>query len=457
MYPPKLCEEEMKQKDRLREEKRYILFSNYRLQSVIRKRLLAIAEKANEKRELSKKSAKAPIVTQQGKYDETNTSVPGSATDDLNMAESDACPAQSEAKPSRTEKYEWTRLDEFAKLMLQKEQAREKEEKEAMQRKVREDLDRQMRDVHARKQRERIDDLEFAQRQMASTEKWEALEREKEERRRERAEQEKRDGDEQLRLDELRRRELHDKQKREEQLQAAQIESEIKASSQEAVRKKEAERLLLKKLMEDNERDRQHKAEIKKRSAADELKQLQEFHDLLEKQEAERQGELSRRVERQKLLVKRMEEGVLKTIQAKSNDDNIRALKQQAEMDARAIEVQRFKQTKQAQLRQEMLDTLKRQIKEKEARKREETELKEIHSHILRSDSQHYSETEAAAMRARKQKLREYQHELRLQIKEASNRSINERDQLTKTEISMNKELLQLIDSLINTNHAGRD
>jgi hypothetical protein len=292
---------------------------------------------------------------------------------------------------------------------------------------------------------------------MASTKKWEALEREKEERRRERAEQEKRDGDEQLRLDELRRRELHDKQKREEQLQAAQIESEIKASSQEAVRKKEAERLLLKKLMEDNERDRQHKAEIKKRSAADELKQLQEFHDLLEKQEAERQGELSRRVERQKLLVKRMEEGVLKTIQAKSNDDNIRALKQQAEMDARAIEVQRFKQTKQAQLRQEMLDTLKRQIKEKEARKREETELKEIHSHILRSDSQHYSETEAAAMRARKQKLREYQHELRLQIKEASNRSINERDELTKTEISMNKELLQLVDSLINTNHAGSD
>lgn len=414
-----------------------------------RKRLHAIAASANAQKALS--ISNAPV---HNETDQSGATDNGSVSSAVEIVAPTPTGNVSSTQPvaGAPNKYEWVQLDEFAKVMLEKEQERERDERVAMQRRVREDLDKQMKEVNARRHRERLDDLEFSKMQQANAEKWKVLEKAKEDQRRERAEQEKRDRDEQLRLDAIRKTELQRKHREEELSQVEQIERETKATTVEALARKQSERQLIKKLMNDNERDRQHKTELKKQHVAEELKQLRDYHDHLERQEEERQAELAKRVERQKLLVKRMEEGVLRAIQAKSDDDNIRALKQQAEMDARAIEIQRFRQQKQTLLRKELIDTLKQQIEEKEAQRREESRLREIHSQILQADAEHAQEIARAAADARKQRLTEYRNQLQAQIEAGETRAEVTQGELTKTEISMNKDLLQLVDSLVPRN-----
>ncbi len=346
-------------------------------------------------------------------------------------------------------KYDWSRLDTFAKHMLEKEIAREREDRQEIHRKVKEDLDRQMDDIHKRRYRERMDDVAFSRQQAEDLEMWKIEENKKEEARRLREENEKIDRDEQLRFDDERKKGKERRQQEEDRRQAEAIQKAIAKERDDANLKRQKEKLLTKQLMEENERDRQVKLELKRQSATDELKQLREYHDMIEKQEAERQNELSRRIERQKQLIKRMEEGVLKTIQAKSNDDNVRALKQQAEMDARAIEIEKYKTERLRQLKEEMTSTLKKQIEDKDKRRREEDELRKIHARILHKDATSFDEAEAEKLRARKDRLKKYQEQLKEQIDEGRLKQKSQRDELSIQEILINRELIEVVEATL--------
>jgi hypothetical protein len=447
MFPKKINPEAINAKKKASEERRYFNMS-IRPTNFHRNRLLELAGRANAKIASSISHAKSndDMHTTVGHDSKT---IAGKPCPEV-VAEREIGQEKDNAPISQVPpKYEWSRLDAFAKHMLEKELARDREERAEIHRKVKADLDRQMDDINKRKHAERMDDIVFSHQQAGEYEKWKNEEKRKEDARLQKEEHEKVERDEQLRYEAERKKEKERRQHEEDRRQAEAIERAIANAKEESVIKKQKERLITKQLMEENERDRLIKLELKKRSASDELRQLREYHELLEKQEAERQQELTRRVERQKMLIKRMEEGVLKTIQAKSNDDNIRALKQQAEMDARAIEVERFKQDRIAQLKEEMKDALQKQIAHKDARRKEEEELQNIHSRILRLDTELFNKSETDKQLSRQERLRKYKEELRQQIEQVHRSRKSRLDALSNQELLMNRELMELVEATL--------
>ena len=444
MYPKKSNPEIVLAKRMASEEKRYILLQIH-LHNLFRRKLLDIASRANAKKAADSQRS-VPTVTRENEPEAVETNI-DAAIDPLHGSAHDGSGIPLVASVPIS--YEWARLDAFAKLMLEKDIAREHDERRSVQGKVRKDLDRQMADINERKYRERIEDMEFSQLQAQEVQRWAKEEKIKADERRRRAELEKADRDEQLKYDAERKHNYEMKQKEEEMRQANLIESDIKKTKDDAALKKQKERIQTKHLMEENERDRLAKLEVKKRNAAEELRQLQDYHDLLEKQEKEREAELARRIERQKMLIKRMEEGVMKAIHAKSNDDNIRALKQQAEMDARAIEIDRFKKEKLSKLQEDMREALQNQISEKEARKREEEDLRKVHAQILQNDTASFEQSEAAHIQSRRRRLRQHQTDLRKQVELALQKRKMDQNELNKDEILINRELIELVESTL--------
>lgn len=357
--------------------------------------------------------------------------------------------SSSSALSSIPDKYEWTKLDDFAKWMQASDENRQRQEKRSAEQRVRADLDKQVLDIRTRKERERRENLEYSKNMSIEIEKWKDYDRRVTDERRRRAELEKLDRDEQLQYDQQRKLENETKRRQEDQLLLERIEIELKKEEQEGIERKKRDRLLTQELMRENEEDRLMKLELKKQQDADELKQLHEYHAVVEKQEQEREIALARRVERQKLLIKRMEENVTRMIQEKSNDDNVRALKQQAERDARAIEIERFKERKLAELTNDMKRTLDKQTQEKETRKREDSELKEIHARILQLDTEQFRSSEAERLQLRRKLVTKYRQQLDSQVAGMKKREQLDRDEMSRDEILLNRELIELVETVL--------
>ena len=349
----------------------------------------------------------------------------------------------------RPNNFQWTRLDAFSKFLAERDDIRLREEKKAVQSRIREELDKQVADINHRKQLDRIENIEFYRNISAEADRFRESEKQSEEKRKMAAWQEKQDRELQQRDAEERRRQHELKQNQEDAAIVARIENDLKQDQRILIEKKAAERAILKKLMLENEAERQTRMDHRKRQEAEELQQLQQYHDLLEKQERNRRDDLSKRVERQKALIRRMEEKVIKTIQEKSNDDNVRAEKQQAEMDARAIEISRFKAQRLAQARLDLVSSLKNQIEEREARRKEEDELRRLHATVLKSDLEEYILSEEEKVRNRKVQMHAYKRDLDRQLDSQRKSEQSSKDEMSPEEMQMNRELIRLVDSIL--------
>lgn len=364
--------------------------------------------------------------------------------------ESESVEVSSETIPAALpENYEWNRLDNYATIIQSHEEARTRDEKRAVQSRIKADLDKQMADIRSRKEREKRDDAEYYKNLSIEIEQWKEYDRRVAEDRRIKAEIEKLDRDEQLQYDSSKKQEQHEKLQREDQMLLQRIDLELKEEQREVANKKLREKELIKKLMEENERDRRAKTDLKRALAMDELRQLDDYTKLIEKQEREREAELAARVHRQKELIKRMEENVLRKIEEKSNDDNIRALKQQAERDARALEVESFRKKRLEELKQDMKDMLRSQVEEKRQRQKEESELKEIHAQILKLDTDEFQRSERERLELKKQLISKYKEQLHAQVESMKNRRMYDRDEMNQREIALNRDLIGVVERVM--------
>ena len=371
-------------------------------------------------------------------------------TTSSHTTESESVEVSSERIPAALpENYEWNRLDNYATIIQSHEEARTRDEKRAVQSRIKADLDKQMADIRSRKEREKRDDAEYYKNLSIEIEQWKEYDRRVAEDRRIKAEIEKLDRDEQLQYDSSKKQEQHEKLQREDQMLLQRIDLELKEEQREVANKKLREKELIKKLMEENERDRRAKTDLKRALAMDELRQLDDYTKLIEKQEREREAELAARVHRQKELIKRMEENVLRKIEEKSNDDNIRALKQQAERDARALEVESFRKKRLEELKQDMKDMLRSQVEEKRQRQKEESELKEIHAQILKLDTDEFQRSERERLELKKQLISKYKEQLHAQVESMKNRRMYERDEMNQREIALNRDLIGVVERVM--------
>jgi hypothetical protein len=361
-------------------------------------------------------------------------------------------PQLSDKKTCLPETYEWGRLDSFARLMLEKDSRTEAERRLDRQKQHKSDLDKQIAEINGRRSREQELDKQFASLQAAEAERWKTEEDRKDMERRFKAEKEREHSDMQLKLDAERKRQQLLNHKEDEKNELRRLDEGIQKEKVEQIARKQSERMITKKLMEENEKERALKLDIKKQQSATELCALREYNELLERQEQERQLEFNRRIERQKLLIRRMEEGVFKAIQTKSNNDHIRADKQQADLNERRNEMEQFKTAKIKQLKSEMLEALQTQLREKKLRSEVEAVQRAKQAEILRLNVESYEKQQEDRMRRRKQELCRYREELLEQINSMKAKRTSVRDEMTTDEILLNRELIELVDSVLPKN-----
>ena len=348
--------------------------------------------------------------------------------------------------PSR---YDWTRLDAYAKVLQSHDENRQLEEKRASQMKIRRDLDKQVQDLRARKESEKRDEIEYLHNMNTGIDQWKEYDAQAATKRRQQAETERAERDEQLRFEGMRRRQADEKRRADDQHLLHQIEEEVKQEQQELLAKRTKERAIFQSVLKENELNRQRKLEMKKHQAIEELSQMDEFREILEQQEQQREQEFQKRLERQKLLMKKMEETVSLRVNQKTNDDNVRALKQQAENDARAIEIENFKQRRYAEMKAEMARTVQEQIEEKRSRKMEDDELRNMHAHILKLDTIEFDKSEAQRKEITKRLYRKYRQQLLEQISHNAHREKAHEEYMNAEEIKLNRDLIEVVEKTL--------
>merc|ERR1719178_500917 len=145
---------------------------------------------------------------------------------------------------------------------------------------------------------------------------------------------------------------------------------------------------------------------------------MKEYNRILDQQEATRASELESRMERQKILMEKMKENVVKQQGNAAAEDARRAMKQKEEADARAIEMERNKSAKLKEMRHDTQAFLFKQMAEKDEKKEQALELKRLQASILEADTQEYMQMEKQKSQDRKVRNIEHRIELEDQIAE---------------------------------------
>jgi len=414
------------------------------LRTLSRQRLISIARKADER------------VAQSRKNEQISASISDSVVPGIVISEEGgnevtkgSLIADSQSPDEAPNIYDWARLDRYANIIQSLEESKEIIDKRDMQKKIREDLSKQMVEQRRRKQREQEENMDYAKNVCQEVEQWREYDKRVVDTMRRKAALERQERDEQVRFNTNQKRSETEKRSREDTELLRRISEEIRSEEQEKVERKKKERDVMQRLISENEKEQHRKLELKRLSTEAELAQIREYNALIEKQETERQAELNRRLERQRLLIRKMEENVLKTIQAKADDDNQRALMQQAERDARDIEVEKFKHDHLSQMRKDMITMLQEQMAEKHSRKREEAQLRELHSSILKAETASYERAEKDKKKARRNAFLKYRDQLREQITQSLSRKAATHDNMTQEEIRLNSDLIAVVEKVL--------
>merc|ERR1719478_1986252 len=173
---------------------------------------------------------------------------------------------------------------------------------------------------------------------------------------------------------------------------------------------------------------------------------MKEYNRILDQQEQSRAQELEARMEKQKMLMEKMKENVIKQQQAKGDEDALRAERQKAEADARAIEMDRNKKEKLKSMRGETQAFLFKQMAEKDEKKQQALELKRLQATILEVDTKEYMDMESR--KATNRRLKNIEHRLELEQQIFAKQQVRQAA-MSESEIKMNAQLLELVDKTL--------
>merc|ERR1711918_287919 len=159
------------------------------------------------------------------------------------------------------------------------------------------------------------------------------------------------------------------------------------------------------------------------------------------------------RMDKQKALMEKMKENVQKQQKAKGDEDARRAAKQKEEADARAIEMERNKEAKLKEMRNDTQAFLFKQMAEKDEKKEQALELKRLQASILEADTQEYMQMEKQKSQDRRVRNIEHRIELEEQIAERAKEPAR-KYAMSGAEIKMNRQLLDLVDKTLHERDA---
>lgn len=343
---------------------------------------------------------------------------------------------------AKFENFDWNQLDEYAAYLHEQDALRQKMGVQALQKKLRSDLDDQVEEKKRRRQTDEEEDKRFHQFSMVELEKWKQMEKQREAERYEKLMREKADRDEQKKFNDMLRDEENAKKKQEEEALVEKIVTEMESEQRRFERKKEQAKKSMKKVFQENMEDQKRRDEQRRVMAAKEAVQMQEYNRILDEQEEQRTAELNARIEKQNTLMKQLMDNVGDMQKGASNNDQQRAVAQQEEMDRHYYEAENMKQSRLKQLRLENAAYLQKQMQEKSGRKDDDKQLQMIQAQILRSDTDEYNEIERKKEEMKRVMAEEHAKEVTKQIEwKRAQKSTS----MSQHEIDMNRPLLHLV------------
>lgn len=351
--------------------------------------------------------------------------------------------AQQENANANPNAYSWARLDEYAGFLHEQDALRQKIGTQALQRKMRMDLDHQVQEKLSRKHADDSEEEKYHQNSVAELERWKSAEEARMEEMRQKLQREKRDRDEQLAFNQKLKREADQQKKDEEAALVGKILRDMDAEQQKFERIKANTKAKMRKVFEENEKDQQQRRRDEKEKKEREAAAMREYNRLLDEQEEQRAQELADRMTRQKDLMDKLQANVAAAKQDAGNNDEMRANAQQQELDRHYYEAETVKMQRLKQMKLENQAYLLRQMQERDGQKRDERQLSSIQAEIMERDTQEYNEVERQKVINKRAILVENQKEVEKQI--SAKMSLQQAPDMSEVEIAMNKPLLNLV------------
>lgn len=338
--------------------------------------------------------------------------------------------------------FDWSRLDEYAGYLHEQDAARQKQGVQALQRKLRQDLDRQVAERKAKLDEATEEEKRYHNNLMVELERWKHTEQARSDELKEKNVREKKDRDEQLAYERHLKDEAANKKKDEEAALVDKIVNEMEVEQIKYEKKKAETKKAMRKVFEENAEDEKKRAAAKKEQQEKDAAAMAEYNRILDEQEEQRAEELANRMERQKALMEKLQENVAQQAKDAGDNDHKRATMQADERDRHYAEAERIKQERLKQLRLETQAYLFKQMAEKDSRKNDEKDLQNIQAQILERDTEEYNEIEREKLVTKKIRNLEHRKEIEGQIGFRAKQSVPE---MSESEVKMNRQLLNLV------------
>jgi len=339
--------------------------------------------------------------------------------------------------------YDWSKLDQYASYLHEQDCIRQHMGVKALQKKLRMDLDSQVKQKQQRRDMESEEDRRYHQNSMVELERWKEMEQLRDQEKQDKIMREKDDRDAQLNFERKLRAEEMQKKKDEESSLVNKIVSEMEAEQKKFEKKKEMTKKNMRKVFEENQRDQDRRAEEDRMMREKEAEAMKDYARAMDEQEEQRQREMQQRLERQNELMSKLQANVDGIKKGAGDNDAQRARMQQEEMDRHFFEAESVKQGRLKQLAMENQAYLLKQMDEKDGRRDDEKQLQHIQAAILARDTEEYNDIEREKVINRRKHLVEHSKDIKKQM---AYKLMQSQPVMTEAEIQMNKPLLQLVE-----------
>lgn len=349
-------------------------------------------------------------------------------------------------KKKLPDSYDWTRLDEYASYLHEQDSLRQQLGVQALQRKLRMDLDQQVAEKEQKKTDAVDEERRYHQNSLMELERWKEQEQAREEEKHEQVMREKADRDAQLQYEKQLKSQEEQKRKDEEADLVEKIVDEMESEQNKFERKKEKTKKAMRRVFEENMEDQRKRNQEEKEAREAEAAQMKEYNRILDEQEEQRAEELAQRMERQAALMKKLQENVDGIKKGAGDNDAQRAAAQQEEQDRHFFEAEAVKQSRLGQMRLENQSYLLKQMDEKDGRKDEDKYLQHIQAQILERDTDEYNAIEKQKVIDRRFRNVEHRKDIERQMEYKQRQSVPE---MTESEMQINRPLLELVEDTL--------
>jgi len=346
------------------------------------------------------------------------------------------------------EKFDWAKLDEYASYLHEQDALRQKLGVQALQKKLRMDLDQQVHEKKKRREEDESEDMRYHANNMVELERWKVSEQSREQEKHDKLMREKKDRDEQLSYERKIKAQELDRKTKEEASLVEKIVEEMESEQRRFERKKEQTKKSMRKVFEENMEDQKRRDVEKREQMQKEAEAMREYNRVMDEQEEQRAQELQNRLARQSELMQKLQENVDAVQGGAKDNDAQRAAAQQEEMDRHFFEAENLKQRRLQQLKKENQAYLLKQMEEKDMKKEDDKSLQNIQAHILMRDTQEYNEIEKQKIVDRRVRNLEHRRDIERQMEHKMRQSVPE---MSEAEVMMNRPLLELVNQTLQT------